>query len=318
MRLKLFLILTILYTFNTKAAILKDTLAIESAPITHWEETNNFRLIFTQNSFVNWSAGGNNSISGIAKINIKRDYKNNHTVWQNELKGSYGLNKEDRRELRKTEDLIELNSTFGYRKDITSKWYSSAKFNFKTQFSNGYKYPNTDKPISKFFSPAYSFLGVGSEYFSKENALKIYLSPLTNKMTFVYNKVLANEGAFGVEPAVYDYVGNLVTEGENLKVEIGTYISTEWKTVVMENIKMSNKLILYTDYLNKYGNVDINWEVNFDLTINKHVTANVGTHFIYDDDVKLKKDINNDGILVAVGPKIQLKQLLGIGVLYSF
>ena len=318
MRLKLFLFFTILYTFNTKASISKDTLDINIELVSHWVKTNNFKLIFTENSFVNWSAGGNNSISGIAKINIKRDYKNNHTVWQNELKGSYGLNKEDSRELRKTEDLIELNATFGYRNDITSKWYYSAKFNFKTQFANGYKYPNTDKPISKFFSPAYNFLGVGSEYFSKENALKIYLSPLTNKMTFVYNKTLANEGAFGVEPAVYDNDGNLVAAGENLKIEVGTFIASEWNTEVMENIKMSNKLILYSDYLNKYGNVDVNWELNFDLTVNKHITANVGSHVIYDDDVKHKENINEDGNLVAAGPKIQLKQLLGVGLFYSF
>ncbi len=318
MRLKFFFFFTILYTFNTIASTSKDTLDIDLPPVTHWEETNNFKLIFTQNSFVNWSAGGNNSVSGIAKINIKRDYKNNHTVWQNELKANYGLNKEEKREWRKTDDLVELNSTFGYREDIGSKWYYSAKFNFKTQFSNGYKYPNIDKPISKFFSPAYNFLGVGSEYFSKENKLKIYISPLTNKMTFVYNQVLANEGAFGVEPAVYDDLGNLVTEGENLKVEIGTYISSEWKTAVMENIKMINKLILYSDYLNRYGNVDINWEVNFDMTINKHVTANVGSHFLYDDDVKGQEDKNDDGILVPTGPKIQIKQTLGIGLLYSF
>lgn len=318
MRLNFFLLFTILYTFKTTASISKDTLAIDSPPITHWEEANNFRLIFTQNSFVNWSAGGNNSISGIAKISIKRDYKNNHKVWENELKANFGLNKEARRELRKTEDLIEINSTFGYRKDITSKWYTSAKFNFKTQLANGYIYPNTEKPISKFFSPAYNFLGVGSEYFSKENELKVYVSPLTNKMTFVYNQVLANEGAFGVAPAVYDDGGNLMTAGENLKVEVGTFISSEWKTVVMENIKMSNKLILYSDYLNRYGNVDVNWEVNFDMTINKHVTANVGSHFLYDDDVKHKEDLNNDGILVPAGPKIQIKQMLGVGLLYSF
>ena len=106
--------------------------------------------------------------------------------------------------------------------------------------------------------------------------------------------------------------------GENLKVEMGTYVSSEWKTTVMENIKMSNKLILYSDYLNRYGNVDVNWEVNFDMTINKHVTANVGSHFLYDDDVKHKEDLNNDGILVPAGPKIQIKQMLGVGVLYSF
>jgi hypothetical protein len=64
--------------------------------------------------------------------------------------------------------------------------------------------------------------------------------------------------------------------------------------------------------------VDVNWELNFDMTINKHVTANVGSHILYDDDVKNKEDIKNDGNLVTLGPKIQLKQLLGIGLLYSF
>ncbi|MFA5298799.1 MAG: DUF3078 domain-containing protein [Lutibacter sp.] len=318
MGLKLFLIFIFIYNLNTKASILKDTLDISQEPLSQWKKTNNIKLIFTQNSFVNWSAGGNNSISGIAKINIERNYKNNYTVWKNELKSSYGLNKEDRRELRKTEDLIELNSTFGYRNNMKSKWYSSVKFNFRTQFTNGYKYPNTDKPISKFFSPAYNFLGIGSEYFSKEDELKIYLSPITNKMTFVCNQSLADEGAFGVAPAIYDDSGNLVKEGENLKVEVGTFISSEWKTEVMENIKMNNKLILYSDYLNKYGNVDVNWELNFDLTINKHVTANVGSHILYDDDVKHKEDVNNNGELIALGPKIQLKQLLGIGLVYAF
>ena len=78
------------------------------------------------------------------------------------------------------------------------------------------------------------------------------------------------------------------------------------------------KLILYSDYLNNYGNVDINWELNFDLTINEYVTANVGTHLKYDDDIKYKEDIDDDGILDILGPKIQLKQLLGVGFSYNF
>jgi hypothetical protein len=310
--------LLIFFILSSKAAILKDSVAIEPDSISHWTQKNNVRLIFTQNSFVNWSAGGNNSISGILKINLSRNYKTDHLVWVNELKSSYGLNKEEKRELRKTEDLFEINSTFGYKKNVTSHWYNSEKFNFRTQLSNGYKYPNTDKPISKFFSPAYMFLGIGSEYASNDNHLKIYLSPVTNKTTFVFNQTLANEGAFGVNPAVYDELGNIITEGDNSKIEFGTLVTGEWKAEVMKNIKMANKLILYSDYMNNYGNVDVNWEINFDLTINKYVTANVGSHLRYDDDVNHKEDINNDGELDILGPRVQLKQLLGVGFSYDF
>jgi len=318
MRFKLLFIFTLLVTFTSKASISKDSLAVKPDSISFWANTNNIRLIFTQNSFVNWSAGGNNSVSGILKIHSIKNYKNNHLIWSNELKGSYGLNKEAKRELRKTEDLFELNSTFGYRKNIESNWYYSAKFNFKTQFTNGYKYPNKEKPISKFFAPAYLFVGVGTEYFLKEQKFKLYLSPITNKTTFVFNQSLANEGSFGVNPAVYDELGVLKSKGKLTKMEFGTLITSEWKAVVMTNIKMANKLILYSDYLNNYGNIDVNWELNFDLTINKHVSANVGTQLIFDDDVKHKEDINNDGTLDILGPKIQLKQLLGVGFSYNF
>ncbi|MBL4939436.1 MAG: DUF3078 domain-containing protein [Lutibacter sp.] len=318
MRFILRYFVVILFSFTSKAAILKDSLAIKPDSISNWKNTNNVKLIFTQNSFVNWNAGGNNSMSGILKIYLTKNLKNKHLVWENELKTNYGLNKEAERELRKTEDLFELNSTFGYRKNPNSNWYNSAKFNFKTQFTNGYNYPNTENPISKFFAPAYLFVGVGSEYYSKKVNLKLYLSPLTNKTTFVFNQTLANEGSFGVSPAIYDELGNLISEGENLKMEFGTLIIGEWETQVMENIKMANKLILYSDYLNNYGNIDVNWELNFDLTINKYVTANIGTHIIFDDDVKHKEDINNDGELDILGPKIQIKQLLGIGLNYTF
>lgn len=320
MKFKILFVLFLFYSVYSKAFNPIDSLYVErdSISMSHWKKTNDINLIFTQNSFVKWSAGGNNSVSGIVKVHFVRDFKNQHISWANEIKGNYGLNKEEKRELRKTEDLFEVNSTFGYRKNTESDWYYSAKFNFKTQFTDGYKYPNTEKPISKFFAPAYLFLGIGSEYSSKENNLKIYMSPVTNKTTFVCDQVLANEGAFGVEPAEYDDDGNLITDGENLKMEFGTLISGEWKTNVMENIKMANRLSLYSDYLHDYGNIDVNWELNFDLIINKYVKANVGAQMLFDDDDLYKEDIDNDGELDILGPKIQLKQLLGVGFSYSF
>jgi len=304
MKFKLLFFTFLVTILSSNATVLNDSVALKRDSISHWKNINKIRLLFTQNSFVNWSAGGNNSISGILKINLTKNYKNNHTTWFNELKTNYGLNKEENRELRKTEDLFEINSTFGYRQNLKSNWYYSAKFNFKTQFSNGYKYPNKEKPISKFFAPAYSFLGFGTEYSIKESNFKLYLSPLTNKTTFVFNQELANEGSFGVTRAQYTTEGELISEGEKTKIELGMLATGEWKTEIMKNIQMANKLILYSDYLNNYGNVDIDWEISFDLTINEYVTANIGSHFIFDDDVKHKADVDNDGVLDILGPLI--------------
>ena len=88
------------------------------------------------------------------------------------------------------------------------------------------------------------------------------------------------------------------------------------KLKLSKNIKLENKLTLYSDYINNFGNVDVDWQLQLDFIVNKYVRANINTHVIYDDDIKAKEDIN--GEQVTVGPKIQLKQMLGVGLIYSF
>ena len=52
------------------------------------------------------------------------------------------------------------------------------------------------------------------------------------------------------------------------------------------------------------------------MTINEYVKASLGTQLIYDDDIKTKKQV--DDVQVTSGPKIQLKQIMGIGFVYEF
>ncbi len=282
-----------------------DTTKLAEDPI-WWKNQNSFGLDISEAAFVNWNSGGNNSVSGLVKFSMVRSYKKLHLLWHNEIFARYGMNQQEEQGLRKTDDKLQINSTFGYRKDTISNWYYSVKLNFNTQFTDGYKYPDTSSPISRFFAPAYLFLGAGSQYELKENNFSIYLSPITLKSTYVLDEFLSNDGAFGV------------VSGKRSRHEFGSLIQSTWDTEVVKNVIMSNRLSLYSDYLNNYGNIDINWELNFNLTINKHLKANIGTHLIYDDDIKFKDDIDNDGTLETFGARVQLKQLLGIGVLFEF
>jgi len=292
----------------------KDSLLIvkDSVKPSFWSDKKTVGLILTQTSFVNWNAGGANSIAGIASVDIEYNYKKGRMFWNNKFRGRYGLNKKEGTKIRKTNDVFEITSNFGYQKRKDSEWYNSARFNFKTQFANGYKYPDRETSISQFFAPAYIFVGVGSQYTSKLKKIKLYISPVTNKTTLVTNQRLANRGSFGVQKAIYEGEGEnrkLVQEGKNSKIEFGSLFTGEWEHKIMDNILMKNKLSLYSDYLNKYGNIDFDWALRFDLKVNKYVKANIGTHILYDDDVKDKE---------TDSPKIQLKQLLGIGLTYSF
>lgn len=283
-----------------------------------WSKKNSVGVNLSEVAFVNWNAGGNNSVSALFYGDFERKFQKDLLSWKTTATIRYGLNAQDGRKVRKTDDELSLNSTYGYRRDSTSNFRYSAKFNFKTQFANGYKYPQRDKAISSFMAPGYMFLGVGAEYSHPVEDLTLYLSPITNKSTFVLDQRLANEGMFGVTPAVRDSIGNVITKGENLRTELGILFTNNYSKEVFKNVELENQLSFYTDYLNKFGNIDVDWQLKLNLIVNEFVKANIGSHLIYDDDVKFKEDTNNDGNLETMGPKIQFKQLLGVGLMYEF
>ena len=299
-------------------SVVIDTITLEPPMVVFWKEKNAVGLNLNEVAFINWNAGGNNSISALVHGNFERNYKKKLLSWKNSATFKYGLNAQEDREVRKTDDEFRLSSSFGYRKDSISNWYYSAKFDFNTQIANGYKYPETDNPISKFMAPGYLFVGVGSQYSSKDESLDIYISPLTQKSTFVLDQRLANEGMFGVQGAQYDDLGNLIEEGESVRTEIGFLVTSNFAKEIFSNVKLDNRLSLYSDYLNKFGNIDVDWEVNADLKVNDFIRANIGTQLRYDDDVKYKEDTNGDGELETSGPRVQFKQLLGVGFIYEF
>lgn len=284
--------------------------------LSNWTNKNKVGLDITQITFLNWNAGGNSSISGLAKGNFTRKYLKNNMMWNNELVLRYGINKQQDQDVRKTDDQFLLNSTFGYRTDTISNWFHVAKFSFNTQFANGYAYPNTNLAISKPFAPAYVFLGIGANYSRDDLKLDLYLSPLTLKTTLVLDQRLADQGAYGVTKAEYDALGNLIKEGRKIRNETGMLVTAKWQKTIFENIEMENRISLYSDYLNNFGNIDVDWQLQLEMTVNKYVKANISTHLLYDDDIKSKEDVA--GVQVVKGPKIQLKQILGIGLAYSF
>lgn len=282
----------------------------------HWKNKNTVGFDLSQIAFVNWNAGGTSSVAGLFKGNFTRIRSDINSEWVNELSFRYGLNKQDGLEMRKSDDEFRLNSTFGYRKDTLSYWYFSSKFNFNTQFTNGYKYPNTENAISKPFAPAYTFLGVGANYFIKEKNFDVYISPLTFKNTLVLDQELADSGAFGMTKAIYDEAGNLIKHGEKSRTELGFLVTNYYKKEVWKNITMENRLSLYSDYINNFGNIDVEWRLQFDLVVNQYVKANIGAHLIYDDDVKTIEEVNGQN--VESGAKVQLRQALGVGMVYNF
>ncbi|MBZ9779193.1 DUF3078 domain-containing protein [Psychroflexus sp. CAK8W] len=278
-----------------------------------WESVNKFTLDVSEVAFVNWNAGGVNSISGLYGMNLVRAYNNDGFRWDNQFRFRYGINQQEGQELRKTDDDLEFNSSFGYEISKNSKWFYTGKFRFKTQVARGFDYPDTEVSISEFMAPGYIFLGAGAKFVETKSNFELYLSPLTQKSTFVLNQRLANQGAFGVREAVRNDQGVIIREGKTSRNELGILVTNDFEQKLFESTVLSSRISLYTDYLNNFGNIDIDWELVLDFKINSFMRANLGAHIRYDDDIKVQNEAE-DGSLTQGGPKVQLKQQLGIGI----
>lgn len=284
-----------------------------------WTKENLLSIGLSEVAFVNWNAGGNNSVTALGRLKFARNYKFRYISWQNDLELRFGWNAQEGRKWRKTDDAVRINSTFSYRRDTISNWYYSVKTNFRTQMADGFKYPDRSKPISRFMAPGYLFFGAGASYITLDNKFNLYVSPITHRTTFVLDPTLANQGAFGVEKAVLDDMGNIISPGKRTLTEFGFLVTNQWETPIVDKVVMDHRINLYMDYLKDFGNVDIEWELNFNMVINEYLKASIGGHMIYDDDIRFDVKKDEDGNIIDPGdPRIQLKQLLSIGISYNF
>ena len=112
--------------------------------------------------------------------------------------------------------------------------------------------------------------------------------------------------------------GNIITKGKKSKNELGFLFTNYYKAEIFKNIKLENRLTLYSDYINNFGNVDVDWRLDFDFKVNQFVRASFGSHIRYDDDIKTKKPSEIEGEFDEAGAKLQWKQMLGVGVAVDF
>lgn len=268
--------------------------------VKHWTVGGNSSFTFNQVSLNNWAAGGKNSLAGTFLLNTYFNYKKEKVNWDNVIDVGYGLTKQGTDNALKTEDKLNLSSKFGY--SAGGKWFYSALLDFKTQMDKGYSDPpENTKMISKFMAPAYVNFSLGMDY-KPSDEFSFFISPLTSKTTIVLDDTLSARGAFGVK------------EDKKLREEYGASAKmTIRKKDLIKNVDFTSRLDLFSNLTDQPQNVDMDWEMAFNMKVNAHLTTILSFHAIYDDDIKYK---NKEG--VEEGARLQFKQLFGFGINYKF
>jgi len=268
------------------AKTLEDTTVVQG-----WTKKGNFNFLANQSTFSNWLPGGQSNFAISTGINYDFNYKRDRWSWDNKLMMNYGVTKIEGQDLLKSDDRIEFNSLLGRK--ASGYWYYSMFMNFKSQLTTdlgnpapGFALPKT----TSFFSPAFLQIGPGMMW-RKRDTFKFNIAPLTSRFVFVMDDDLSNVGAFGVDP------------GKNLRFEFGASLSGYYKFELWENVSMENILNLYTNYLEDPQNVDIDYQVNIVMKINKYLSTNFAFQAIYDDNAFRG---------------FQTRQVIGVGVNFGF
>ena len=226
-----------------------------------WKRGGLVNVNVAQGSLSNWAAGGDEfTMSLNSYVNYFLLNKGLHHTWDNSLDFNFGFLQTTSLGTRKNDDRFEILSKYGYKIDTSRKIYASALFNFRTQFFDGYNFSvDTPSLSSTFLSPAYLFLAAGLDY-KPFKAVSVFVSPLTERMTFVASQKLSAKGSYGVPP------------GQHTVNQIGAFASVNVYKSVFKNVTYKGKMDLFTDYNNNPENVDMFFTNFFSFKINKFLS----------------------------------------------
>jgi hypothetical protein len=313
-------LLLIAFNIYSFLAVAQSADTVKSAP-KNWTMSGVLNINFAQSSFTNWAAGGQNALSVSSLFNSFANYKKDKNTWDNSLVLAYGMLQSGTGALQKNEDKIDISSKYG-RYAFAQHWYYAALVSFKSQFANGYNYPNDTVVISHFLAPGYALAAIGMDYKTTDNSLSLFISPVTERTIIVNDQRLADAGAYGATAAKSDVingVSTVVKKGEKINNQFGSYLKIVFKKDVITNVNVSSKLELFSNYLKNPQNIVVNWENIITFKVNKYISSNISTVMIYDHNIPVPVNRDINGVQVTgVGPRLQFKEVLALGLTYKF
>lgn len=266
---------------------------------TYWKSKYESALGFSQSASSNWLKGAENSVSANGLLNIYKDYKKKRISWNNYVGFAFGISKQQNPDgIKKTDDKIDILTKGGIY--AWNHWDYTGFFEFKSQFAKGYAYPNDSVRVSDFMAPGYFQLSIGLNY-KPVNYFSLFFSPVGARVTVVNDRYLTHrpEGAYGV------------TGDHNALWQVGGSVNAILKKDIFKNVNLLSKMDLFSNYRDKPENLVVNWENNIMMKVNRYLSMNISTMFIYDQKtVSAEKGLKFFNVL-------QFRETFGVGFAYA-
>lgn len=291
-------------TMQNLAGAAQKKITIKDTSSKDWRLGGIFHLNMSQGALSHWAAGGDKASFALTGLfNGYASYSHGKSMWDNLLDVAYGYTKTSSTGYRKSDDHFYFTSQYGYQATKNKKWYYSVLLDFKTQFTEGYLYDGDGNKTfnSDLLSPAYLLISAGIN-FKPNKYFNIYLSPITERWTFVMDDTLSAAGKYGVTPGSHSYN------------ELGAFLSARFNKDLGKAIHLTSRLDLFSNYKNNPQNVDVYFTNLLTLKVTKYLATTLSLNMIYDDDVKFPSENDPDRKV----SHLQIQEVLGVGFSYKF
>lgn len=277
----------------------------------YWDFEMSNLLTISQTYLSNWTKGGESTFSTIVDVTGNATYNNKDakTQWINIARLKFGTIMTQEKGNRVNHDQFEVDSKYN-RNAVFKKIGMSASFYMKNQLAKGYNYPNDSVAVSKFLNPGTLTVGLGAEY-KPIDKTTINFAPLSYKTTFVLDTANIDQTKHGIDA------------DKRAKREMGMQVVVNNEFKPFKDFTMTNRVRLFSNYLYKPQNVDVDWEMILEQKISWFFTIRLNLHLIYDDDVRFPlENANGDAILNPDGSKkevarAQFKEYVGLALSFN-
>lgn len=283
-----------------KLSEVKEAFELPAVERKHWLKVFNASLQFSQ-AYIspNWYQGGNNNVNMLLNLNynVKLNQKfHPNVLFEFNAQYKLGMNNAPTDTVRSyniSEDILQLNTTFGYK--AIKKWYYTITGQFKTQLFNSYP-ANSRSMRSALLSPGELNLGIGMTYNTTSKDKKITfdasISPLSYNLKTCVNHAL-NPKSFGIDT------------GRKTKSTYGSSAECKLAWKITNNISLQSRLFMFTDYDRGYAD----WQNTLVFEINRFLTTQLYTNIRYDSHTPYVDEGWH---------KLQIKEILSLGFSYKF
>ena len=270
----------------------------------HWKFSGITGLNVTQTQLINWAAGGNSNLTGVVFANLFLNYKKGSIAWDSNLDTEFGATyvSSSRYQWKKANDKINFFTKFGW--EFHKSWFLTALGSFRTQYMHDYDYSvaETDPTVkptftSTFLNPSYTDLSLGIDW-KPNDIISLYLSPVAGRITTA------------TDPRLREKYG--VDTNKTYRAVAGLTFKAALTYTRIENLKILSTLTLFTPYTKKFGNFNVDWDFMISYQFLKVLNVSLMTSLKYYDEVMITDRHGN------TGPRVQFKEVLGLGIGYSF